>query len=88
MNSEDRDSNDAVLSFPPIINGDHTRYHIKAPVLVRQLRRLIKVPLREPVWKSTSASGAGTGIATPSSRCRVDGVEVDAAIQDDRAVKF
>ena len=43
------------------------------------------------VWKSTSASGApamtlerrGAGIATPSSRCRVDGVEAD-----ERAVKF
>ena len=31
------------------------------------------------VWKSTSASGA-PGIATPSSRRRVDGVEVDAKI--------
>ena len=52
------------------------------------------------VWKSTSASGAsrtrrpgsverqGTGIATPSSRRRVDGVEVDATIQHERAVKF
>ena len=27
-------------------------------------------------------------IATPSSRCRVDGVEDDAAIQHERAVKF
>ena len=27
-------------------------------------------------------------IATPSSRCRVDGVEVDAAIQDERDVKL
>ena len=51
-----------------------------------------------PVWKSTSVSGArgrpgsvelrGTGIATPSSRHRVDGVEVDAKIQRERAVKF
>ena len=38
------------------------------------------------VWKSTSASGAG--IATPSSRCRVDGVEDDAMIQHERAVNF
>ena len=30
----------------------------------------------------------GTGIATPSSRRRVDGVEDDAAIQHERAVKF
>ena len=30
----------------------------------------------------------GTGIATPSSRRRVDDVEVDAAIQRERAVKF
>ena len=29
-----------------------------------------------------------TDIATPSSRCRVDGVEVDAAIQDERAVNL
>ncbi len=58
-----------------------------------------RAPRREPVWKSTSASGAptilhqvisrrrrgragsverrGTGIATPSSRRRVDGVEDD-----------
>ena len=28
------------------------------------------------------------GIATPSSRRRVDGVEVDAAIQGERAVRF
>ena len=51
-----------------------------------------------PVWKSTSVSGAcgrpfsveqrGTGIATPSSRCCVDGVEDDAMIQHERAVKF
>ena len=27
-------------------------------------------------------------MATPSSRCRVDGVEVDAAIQDERAVNL
>ena len=45
------------------------------------------------MWKSTSASGGsverrGTGIATPSSRHRVDGVEVDATIQHERAVKF
>ena len=33
------------------------------------------------VWKST-------GTATPSSRRRVDGVEVDATIQHERAVKF
>ena len=37
-----------------------------------------------PVWKSTSVSGEverrGTGIATPSSRRRVDGVEDDAMI--------
>ena len=39
-----------------------------------------------PVWKSTSVSGADT--ATPSSRRRVDGVEVDAMIQHERAVKF
>jgi len=37
-----------------------------------------------PVWKSTSASGA----PTPSSRRRVDGVEVDATVQHERAVKF
>ena len=30
----------------------------------------------------------GTGIATPSSRRRVDGVEVDETIQRERAVKF
>ena len=29
-----------------------------------------------------------TGITTPSGRRRVDGVEVDAAIQHERAVKF
>ena len=29
-----------------------------------------------------------TGIATPSSRCHVDGVEVHAAIQDERAVNL
>ena len=46
-----------------------------------------------PVWKSTSVFGAfstepGTGIATPTSRRRVDGMEDDAAIQHERAVKF
>jgi hypothetical protein len=30
----------------------------------------------------------GCGIATPSSRRRVDGVEDDAMIQHERAVKF
>ena len=61
--------------------------------------------LWQPVWKSTSASGARrftsffgddvavrssgeAGIATPSSRRRVDGVEDDAMIQHERAVKF
>ena len=48
-------------------------------------RGLFSAPPR-PVWKSTSASGAGT--ATPSSRRRVDGVEDDAMIQHKRAVKF
>ena len=41
------------------------------------------VPSRA-VWKSTSASG----VNTPSSRHRVDGVEDDAMIQHERAVKF
>jgi hypothetical protein len=36
--------------------------------------------------ESTSVSGAGT--TTPSSRRRVDGVEVDAPIQHERAGKF
>jgi hypothetical protein len=35
-----------------------------------------------------SVERRGTGIATPSSRRRVDGVEDDAAIQDEHAVKF
>ena len=30
----------------------------------------------------------GTDTATPSSRRRIDGVEVDATIQDERAVNF
>ena len=34
------------------------------------------------------SSGEETGIATPSSRRRVDGVEADAAIQDERAVNL
>jgi hypothetical protein len=34
------------------------------------------------------APSSGTGIATPSSRRRVCGVEVDATIQHERAVKF
>ena len=56
-----------------------------------------------PVWKSTSVSGAHfsvmtrpcwlrravrKGIATQSSRRRVDGVEDDATIQHERAVRF
>ena len=39
-----------------------------------------------PVWKSTSVRVHD--IATPSSRRRVDGVEVDATIQHERAVTF
>ena len=35
-----------------------------------------------------SSERRGTGIATPSSRRRVDGLEVDAMIQHERAVKF
>ena len=35
-----------------------------------------------------SVERRGTGIATPSSRRRVDGVEVDTTIQHRRAVKF
>ena len=37
---------------------------------------------------AAGSSSGGTDIATPSSRCRVDGVEVDAAIQDERAVNL
>ena len=37
----------------------------------------------EPVWKFLAPS-----TATPSSRRRIDGVEVDAKIQHERAVKF
>ena len=33
-------------------------------------------------------SSGETGIATPSSRRRIDDVEVDATIQHERAVKF
>ena len=39
------------------------------------------------VW-STSASGAPRFIATPSSRRRVNGVQVDAMIQHEGAVNF
>ena len=50
------------------------------------------VELLLAVWKSRGRPGSverrGTGIATPSSRRRVDGVEDDAAIQHERAVKF
>ncbi len=35
-----------------------------------------------------SVERRGTGIATPSSRRRVDGVEDDAMIQHERTVKF
>ena len=42
--------------------------------------------MRMPVCKSNGESGAlGTGTATLSSRRRVDGVEDDAAIQDEHA---
>ena len=39
-------------------------------------------------WWRGSVERRGTGIATPSSRRRVDGVEDDAAIQHERAVNF
>ena len=39
------------------------------------------------MWRG-SAERRGTGIATPSSRRRVDGVEDDATIQDERAVNL
>ena len=39
------------------------------------------------VWKSTSVS-CTTSTTTLSSRLRVDGVEDDATIQHERAVKF
>ena len=48
----------------------------------------------DAVWQSTSHFSAmerpdwHAGIATPSSRRRADGVEVDAMIQHERAVKF
>ena len=38
------------------------------------------------VWKKSAALAPST--ATPSSRRRIDGVEVDAKIQHERAVKF
>ena len=52
-------------------------------VLAPQICNLVCFP-HKAVWKSTSASG----IATPSSRRRVDGVEDDATIQHERDVKF
>ncbi len=52
-------------------------------VLAPQICNLVCFP-HKAVWKSTSASG----IATPSSRRRVDGVENDVMIQHERAVKF
>ena len=39
-------------------------------------------------WWNLCGNRRGTGIATPSSRRRIDGVEVDAKIQHERAVKF
>ena len=42
----------------------------------------------QPVCWGHSVERRGTGIATPSSRRRVDGVEDNAMIQHERAVKF
>ena len=70
------------------------------PLTVERLApQLLGNEASAPVWKSTSVTGArhrrpgsverrGTGIATPSSRRCVDGVEDDAMIQHERAVKF
>ena len=44
--------------------------------------------LGNDVFALAPSSGEGIDIATPSSRCRVDGVEVDAAIQDEHAVNL
>jgi hypothetical protein len=46
------------------------------------------VEINQCVGMAGSVERRGTDIATPSSRCRVDGVEVDAAIQDERAVNL
>ena len=40
------------------------------------------------IGRRGSLKRRGTGIATPSSRRRVDGVEDDAKIEHERAVKF
>ena len=62
------------------------------------LNRMRRTSTSWAAWESTRASGArcragsverrGTDTATPSSRRRVDGVEEDATIQHERAVKL
>ena len=49
---------------------------------------LHEVISRRRCGRAGSVERWGTDTATPSSRRRVDGVEVDAAIQDERAVNL
>ena len=80
----------AVSFLSMIINGTTARYVLQALGLVKTPGARLKLRARvreaieakaadahQTVWKSTSASG---------TRCRVDGVEIDAAIQGERAV--
>ena len=49
---------------------------------------LCSVEINQCVGCTGFVERRGTGIATPSSKRRVDGVEVDATIQNERAVNF
>ena len=56
-------------------------------ILLLQIFTLLLVPLVVTCGEINQCVGC-IGTATPSSRRRVDGVQVDATIQRERAVKF
>ena len=63
------------------IGVESTVPHTPAAVAYVSYYVLAGLGLLTPVWKSTSASAV-----TPSNRRRVDGVDVDAKIQRERAI--
>ena len=72
----------------------HERAWLQSAVDRVQIKFIIECTGPEPCGNQPvrrvcgSVERRGTGIATPSSRRRVDGVEGDAMIQHERAVKF
>ena len=81
----------ASLSTLPLFNRESFYLFVGTSAFVYEGSAALVVPrvkINQCVGCTGPAERRGTGIATPSSRRRIDGVEVDARIQHERAVKF